>query len=57
MSWRTLWRLLLTLILLSEISAGQNSWEEKNQAGKRVGVCGRRAAQLTRSRHLDCRPD
>jgi len=31
-----LWRSLLTLILLGGISAGQNSWEEKNQAGEKA---------------------
>ena len=36
MPWRMLWRSLLTLTLLSSISAGQNSWEEKNQAGEKA---------------------
>ena len=36
MPWRMLWGWFLIIILLSSISAGQNPWEEKNQAGEKA---------------------
>jgi len=36
MSWRSIWRPVLGILLLHAMSAGQSSWEDKNRAGEKA---------------------